>query len=136
MAKPYIHAKSSAKRMGGEPEEYIKYHDWMDQTKSHIADSRHRAILHSSFGIFLGEQFFGTTFVNSLGRTVSTRNILEQHVLEDLGFIPTIQDYMMNMVYQKWMDGIGLPPSHPKNCPAIAEVAESLTLMENENGLS
>ena len=58
--------------------------------KAHLPDVRHRAVLHSSFGIFLGQQVFGEVIVRkSDGAEVPTRLLGEQHVLEDLGFIPT-----------------------------------------------
>jgi hypothetical protein len=133
MAKPWIHAVSSSKKWGGTPEEYVKFHDWMDQTKSHIADSRHRAILHNSFGIYLGEQFFGTTFKNSNGRDVPVRSILELHVLEDYnGFIPTLQDFVSCMKYEQWMNGKGRPPSNPQHAPSNQEVENSLNLMKED----
>lgn len=117
MAKPYTHAVSSAKQFGGVPEDYLKYHEWMDQTKSFCADARHRSILHSSFGIFLGEQYFGSTMTNSNGRVISVRSILEQHCMEDYkGWIPSIGDFISCMKYEPWMNGIGFPPSHPRNC--------------------
>ena len=63
--KPYYHAKKSVKKFGGKWNDYIVIHDWFDQTKAHIADSRHRSILHNAWGIFLCEQVFGTTILNS-----------------------------------------------------------------------
>ncbi len=95
--KPYIHAKNSAKKYGGTPEEYLFIHNWFDQTKAHIADMRHRAILHNSFGIYLLEQMFGVTFTNSEGKVISVRDVGEDHVLEDLGTIPTLQDCLKDM---------------------------------------
>lgn len=103
--KPYKHACISAKKYGGEPEEYQKFHDWMDSTKAHIADVRHRCLLHNSYGCFLGEQVFGINFKNSLGRLVSVRDILEQHVMDDLGFIPSIADYFKSFQTQDWFGG-------------------------------
>ena len=113
MAKPYIHAKSSAKRYGGQPEDYLDIHNWFDETKAHMPDNRHRALRHHSEGIFLCERIFGVTRVNSDGKTYSVRDIGEQHVLEDFGnrFIPTAQDYLTNMSLQLWMNGVGKPPS-------------------------
>lgn len=105
MSKPYVHAKSSARKWGGEPSDYLRIHDWFDQTKSHFPDVRHRALLHSSFGIYLAEQVFGHNVTNSAGREVSVRDIGEQHVLEDLGTIPTVQDYLSQMALQTWMGG-------------------------------
>lgn len=103
--KPWIHAQNSAKRFGGIPDDYLKIHDWFDQTKAHFPDMRHRAILHSSFGIFLCEQIFGTFIVNESGKTVQVRDIAEFHVIEDLGFIPTVQDYLKDMPFYEWLGG-------------------------------
>ena len=95
--KPFIHAKNSARKYGGAWEEYLKYHEWFDQTKAHIADMRHRAILHNSFGIYLLAQCFGDHFTNSEGKTVSVRDIGEDHVLEDIGCIPSLSDCIKTM---------------------------------------
>lgn len=105
MAKPYIHAKSSAKKWGGVPEDYLEIHDYMDSSKSAHASVRHRAIFHSSFGIFIIEKIFGTNITNSSGRLVSVRDIAEGHVLEDLGTIPSLDAYLNNMKIQAWMGG-------------------------------
>jgi hypothetical protein len=104
MAHPWHHAISSVKRFGGAPEDYLRIHDWFDQTKAHMPDVRHRAILHSSFGIFLCEQVFGATITNSSGRDVPVRLIGEQHVMEDMGGkIPTVQDWLEGLPIRPWM---------------------------------
>lgn len=103
--KPFIHAKSSAKKFGGIMEDYLDIHDFMDSSKAHIPDVRHRALFHSSFGCYIVEQMFGTTRINSAGKEYSTRDIAEQHIIEDLGFIPTVQDYFKNMTLETWMGG-------------------------------
>jgi hypothetical protein len=103
--KPHLHAKSSVNRYGGVLEDYIKIHNYMDNTKSAMADHRHRAILHSSYGIFIVEDVFGVTITNSEGRVVSVRDIAEDHVIEDLGFIPSMENWLMNMQIQPWMSG-------------------------------
>jgi nitrous oxidase accessory protein NosD len=51
--KPLIHCKSSVRKWGGTVDDYMKIHEWFDQTKAHVADVRHRAILHNAFGIYL-----------------------------------------------------------------------------------
>lgn len=94
MAHPYNHSISSSKRWGGTPADYQRIHDWMDSSKAHYADWRHRAVLHNSFGIYLAEQVFGTTITISTGKQVPVRLIAEQHVREDLGWIPTVADWM------------------------------------------
>jgi hypothetical protein len=94
MAHPYNHAISSAKKFGGKPEDYQAIHDFFDSSKAHYAHWRHRAVLHNSFGIYLAERIFGTTITNSDGKKVPVRLVGEQHVLEDLGIIPTVADWM------------------------------------------
>lgn len=107
MAHPYHHAISSARRFGGAPEDYIKFHDWLDGSKAHVADFRHRALRHHTEGIFMMEQIFGSTMTNSDGRVVPVRYIGEQHVKEDLGRIPTVADWLLHIEPQRWMLGRG-----------------------------
>lgn len=101
--KPFIHAKNSANKFGGKPEDYLAIHDFMDSSKAVVPDMRHRAIFHSAFGCFIVEKVFGTTIVNSDGDEVSTRDIAEEHILEDLGRIPTLQDWLNEMQFKEWM---------------------------------
>lgn len=103
MAHPYHHAVSSAKKFGGEPGEYLDLHEWFDASKQHMADFRHRALRHHSAGIFMLEKFFGTTITLANGRVVPVRFIGEQHVLEDLGRIPTVQDWLGKIQPESWM---------------------------------
>lgn len=101
--KPYDHAVSSAKQFGGKPEDYLEIHNFMDSSKAHIADGRHRAILHSSFGIFITEKVFGVNIINEEGELISVRDVAEQHVLEDLGTIPTVADWLKELPIKSWM---------------------------------
>jgi hypothetical protein len=105
MAHPYHHALSSVKKWGGVPEDYQAIHDWFDESKAHVADFRHRALRHHSEGIFMAEKIFGTTITNSAGRVVPVRYIGEQHVKEDLGKIPTLADWCLNIKPERWMLG-------------------------------
>jgi len=106
MAKPIFHATNSARKFGGKPEDYLHIHNKMDTTKSAHASMKHRIIFHSAFGIYLIEDLFGVSFENSDGRTVSTRDVAEQHVLEDLGFIPSLDDWLDEVNEKAWMAGI------------------------------
>lgn len=109
MAHPYHHAVSSSKKFGDQPADYQAIHDWFDQTKAHLPDVRHRAILHSSFGIFC-EQVFGPTITNSSGKHVPVRLIGAQHVKEDMGGrIPTVQDWLEDLPVKAWM-AVGARP--------------------------
>ncbi len=103
--KPYLHAKVSVKNWGGVPEDYMPIHDFIDSSKAHFPDMRHRALLHSSFGIYIAERVFGTNITNSSGRLVSVRDIAERHVLDDMGTIPTVQDYLTGMPMYDWLGG-------------------------------
>jgi len=106
MAKPHIHAMSSARKFGGTWEDYIKIHELMDSSKGSFADNRHRALTHNAW--FIREilpKIFGDTITNSDNKVVSIHSIGEQHVLEDFGmrFIPTVQDYLAHMDMLPWM---------------------------------
>jgi hypothetical protein len=92
MAHPFKHAESSARRFGGKPEDYLAIHNWFDESKSFFTD-------------FLAERIFGVTIVNSDGERVPVRYVGEQHVKEDLGRIPTVQDWLSQISPQRWMYG-------------------------------
>lgn len=95
MAHPYDHARSSAKQFGGEPEEYLPYHEWFDETKGWVGHSIHRMFRHHSEGIFECEKKFGIFFINSIGKRVYVRYIGEQHVREDCnGHIPSAKEWV------------------------------------------
>lgn len=135
MAHSYHHAVSSARRFGGEADEYLEVHNFMDSSKSAWADQRHRAILHNSFGIYVTEELFGlreevrvlrsllarvprwllallrvrvpeatpVTLTLRSGKQVPIRLVAEQHVIEDCGFIPSLEQYLGELPRQKWM---------------------------------
>ena len=118
MSKPYIHAQIDATQLGGEPEDYIEIHEFMDSSKAAVADNRHRALTHNTwFVTHVLPKVFGETFKRkSDGRTMSTRDIGERHCIQDFhGFIPTAQDYIAEMEMKSWMNnGKGTPPSMAK----------------------
>jgi hypothetical protein len=103
MAHCYHHALSSVKKWGGTAEDYIKLHLWLDESKMIVADFRHRALRHHAEGIWMLERCFGTTVTLSTGRVVPVRLIAEQHVREDLGFIPSFADWVRRIRPEPWM---------------------------------
>jgi hypothetical protein len=103
MAHPYHHAVRSAKLFGGSAEDYVAIHSWFDESKAHFPDLRHRALRHHAEGIFLCERIFGVTVRTSAGREVPVRLIGEQHVKDDLGWIPTAKDWLQHITVQPWM---------------------------------
>jgi len=104
MAHPMHHAISSARKFGGKPEDYQAVHDWMDATKEMYADFRHRALRHNAHGAFEAERVFGIHLVNSDGKQVPVRPIAEQHVQEDLGWIPPVSEWLRWIQPQPWMN--------------------------------
>jgi hypothetical protein len=101
--KPFLHAKSSAQKFGGFATDYLDIHDFMDNTKCTLSDVRHRAILHNAFGCFIVEKVFGTIRTNSDKKHYSPRDIAEQHIIEDLGTIPTVEKWLSNLPIEEWM---------------------------------
>ncbi len=103
MGHPYHHALSSMKKWGGTADDYLPLHQWFDESKAISADFRHRALRHHAEGIFMLERFFGATITISTGRVVPVRAIGEQHVIEDLGFIPSFADWVRCIRPEPWM---------------------------------
>lgn len=132
MAAPRIHSISSSKRYGGIPEDYDDIHILMDSTKASFPDNRHRTITHNSwFSQTIIPKIFGHQRINSSGRTYNTKDIAEQHILEDYRnkFIPSIQDYLENMTLESWMNnGMGESPNSRKAIPLREERSSVITI--------
>lgn len=105
MVKPLVHSKLSVKKYGGCVDDYMTIHNFLDSSKAHVPDMRHRAMLHNSFGIYLCEMTVGDYFKNSEGHLISTRDIGEEHIIQDMGRIPTVQDYLDGMPIYDWLGG-------------------------------
>lgn len=103
MAHCCYHALSSVRKWGGEVDDYLPLHQWFDQSKAILADPRHRALRHHAEGIFMLETVFGATIENADGKTVPVRLIGEQHLREDLGFIPSFADWARLISPRTWM---------------------------------
>ncbi|AIW02621.1 hypothetical protein AXJ18_gp153 [Streptomyces phage Jay2Jay] len=110
MSNSFYHAQSSARKWGGVPEDYIAIHEWIDASKAHFGDARHRALRHHTEGCWEAERVFGLTITVKKKRSgvevrVPVREIAEQHVFEDLGYIPSLADWLRNMELKTWMGG-------------------------------
>jgi hypothetical protein len=46
---------------------------------------------------------FGVTLTTSEGRTIPVRWIAEQHVTEDLGFVPPVSQWLSAIEAEPWM---------------------------------
>lgn len=127
MANPWHHSVSSSRKWGGTPEDYLPVHAWFDRSKRSFADFRHRALYHHTEGIFDCEAHFGPTIELStcascgevkdehwehgdenlhvfVPKLIPTRWIGEQHVQEDLGFIPHAAQYLERISAEPWMN--------------------------------
>ena len=91
------HARISAKRWGGEAEDYYEVHCFIDSTKSLCSDARHR-ILHTLWGInSVVVPIYGHSLLNSAGKSVDLKDLCERdHLLVDYQqrFIPTLADFV------------------------------------------
>lgn len=104
--KPFLHARGSVGRWGGQPSDYMAIHDFIDSSKAAMPDLRHRALYHHAMGCYLVERIFGHTLINSDGREVSTRDVAENHIIEDMGFLPSVEDWLESLPQDKWHGGI------------------------------
>lgn len=129
MAKAWVHAESSAKKWGGNADDYVDIHLLLDSSKKAFPDNRHRAATHNAW--FIAEvvpRVFGHTRTNSDGRVYSTVDVAEQHVLEDYGmrFIPSLSDFLAAVEFEDWMqNGVGVPPTHAKLAKRRASAEKS-----------
>ena len=51
----------------------------------------------------MAETIFGVTITNSAGRVIPVRLIAEQHILEDLGRVPSFADWVRCIKPEPWM---------------------------------
>lgn len=100
---PWVHAKNSKEKFGGNIEDYLPIHELLDMTKTHYVGFQHRAILHNTFGIYICERIFGPVIKNSDHIEIETRYIVMEHIIEDLGFIPTVKEWVELIPYKPWM---------------------------------
>lgn len=103
MSHYHYHCVSSAKAFGGKPEDYAELHRWMDRSRGSTSKLLHRMLAHHTQGIADAVTVFGDTITNSNGRQVPTTLLAEQHVMEDLGFIPTLDHYIELMTCPRWV---------------------------------
>lgn len=121
---PYHHALSSAKKFGGVPGDYLQIHQWFDATKAYFGDARHRALRHHTAGIFWCEQEFGPLLTLSNDKDIPVRLIAEQHVMEDMGFLPTPEWWLSQMALTPKMNRV---PTKPESSP-IEELQRTLAV--------
>jgi len=110
--KPFLHARVTQRQFGGRQADYEAIHEFMDWPKSAHPDIRFRAIFHHSMGPYILEKVFGSQIKNSDGKEVSVRDIVEQHIIDDLGFIPTVSKWLDGMPFYDWAAGVRTTTKH------------------------
>jgi hypothetical protein len=107
MANPMIHSKSTVKRWGGKPEDYLAIHELIDSPKATMNNNSSRALTHNTwFAYTIIPKIFGYNITNSDGKSVDTVDIAMLHIAEDfrMKFVPTPQDYLKHMEVQAWFN--------------------------------
>ena len=94
---PYKHALKSAGKFGGHWNDYIELHRFIDSSKYHTVTWHHRIVMHHTLGIEICEKVFGSIITNSEGTPVEVRSLVIQHIQEDLGFVPTLKDWLVHL---------------------------------------
>ena len=104
----FYHARSAARKWGGTADDYIQVEELIDSSKQFIGDARHRALFHNTYGVWLCQRVFGRVISvekeNGIVE-VPVRLVAEQHILEDLGWLPSPNDYFKSMPLETWMSG-------------------------------
>lgn len=86
---PFEHSVLSVRDFGGKTDDYLKIHEFIDQSKFQTTDFRHRAFLHNTMGISICEQVFGAAIENEDGNQISVREIARRHIIQDCSCVPT-----------------------------------------------
>lgn len=105
MSNPLVHAERSVRHWGGTVPDYLPLHQWLDSTRGHHGDVRHRMVLHNTFGLLLAEQVFGIEIRLANGRRAFVRDVAAAHILEDLGFLPSLSEWLSGLPLEPWMAG-------------------------------
>jgi hypothetical protein len=72
--KPLQHARITARRYGGEWQDWIAIHDWIDRSKAIFPSMQRRMFLHSDFGEWLAVKIHGEAIGSKSGTVVTTRD--------------------------------------------------------------
>lgn len=94
--KPLQHAQISAHRYGGRWQDWLRFHDWVDQSKALFASMQHRMLLHSDFGAWLAPLVFGEVFTAGEA-SARTADLFDDHQLEDLGRTYTLSEWLKEL---------------------------------------
>jgi hypothetical protein len=101
--KPLQHARITAHRYGGEWQDWIAIHDWIDRSKAIFPSMRRRMFIHSDFGEWLEVRIHGEKIGAEAGAVISTRNLFRDHQVEDPGRVVTLAEWLCEIDADYWM---------------------------------
>lgn len=99
--KPLQHAQISRKKHGGKWQDYIEVHSFLDSTKAACAHFKHRFFLHHVEGIELGVKIFGQNLVRSEVKAVEIRQLLTEHLIENVGSVVSVEDWAQDLKFSE-----------------------------------
>jgi uncharacterized protein DUF6915 len=109
--KPLQHARIAAHRYGGEWEDWITIHDWIDRSKAIFPSMQHRMFLHSDFGEWLAVRVYDEAIRSKFGTVIPTRDLFPDHQMEDLGRVVTLAEWLREIDADYWTRRRN-PPRH------------------------
>ena len=95
---PSVRMWKSTRLFGGFPETYLPIHTFLESSRFHLSDARHRVLLHTTLGVQTVEEVFGLELEG-----IPTRLIAEAHIEADLGFVPTVEEALDALPLEPWM---------------------------------
>lgn len=99
---PLHHAKSSAARLGGNVEDFVAVHAYMDESKQAFCNPMHRTYRHNMDILPELVELFGEVLPSR--PDVDMRAVLQDHLKEDCkGTTPSIEDWLMHLTPAPWM---------------------------------
>lgn len=88
------HSLLSRKKFGGNPEDYLPVHKFLDSSKLFYYHLKHRILLHNTYGMEICISKFEELITNSDGKKILVRDIVAEHCKEDLyGIVPTLNNW-------------------------------------------
>ena len=96
-------AADSARRLGGDADDYLPLHSWFLATGDWMPDRRHLVMRHHAFGVFEAEARFGVLLHRGDGGVTPTRIVAERHVRTVLGRVPPAHALLRQIRGKSWM---------------------------------
>lgn len=104
---PEQHAMLSVRDYGGDILDYYPVHYMMDYSKHFLTNGHamHRAFSHNWWGISVIQNCFDKVLING----VSVRQLLIDHVRQDCGVVPTLQECLDSIIDGSYMQKYNKP---------------------------